>query len=73
MIVGRRRLTPYLLLIPGMIWLAIFYLVPLVQLAAVSLQSPFPGFPGYYYRDWNIGNYGTALSSFSGHFLRSLL
>ena len=69
----RRALTPYLLLIPGMAWLAIFFVVPLVQLASVSLQSPFPGYPGYYYRDLNLGNYATALSSFSGHFGRSLL
>ena len=68
-----RRLTPYLLLIPGLGWLAVFFIIPLVQLAAVSLQSGFPGYPGYYYRDVNAGNYLTALSDFAGHFGRSLL
>jgi spermidine/putrescine transport system permease protein len=71
--VNRRRLTPYLLLIPGLGWLLIFFIIPLVQLGAVSLQSGFPGFPGYYYRDVNVGNYLTALSDFGGHFGRSIL
>jgi spermidine/putrescine transport system permease protein len=71
--VNGRRLTPYLLLIPGLGWLAVFFIIPLVQLAAVSLQSGFPGYPGYYYRDVNVGNYATALSEFAGHFGRSIL
>jgi spermidine/putrescine transport system permease protein len=71
--VNRRRLTPYLLLIPGLGWLLVFFIVPLVQLGAVSLQSGFPGYPGYYYRDVNIGNYATALTEFAGHFGRSIL
>ncbi len=66
-------MTPYLLLIPGMLWLAFFFVVPLVQLASVSLQSGFPGFPGYYYRDVNFGNYATALTDYAGHFGRSML
>ena len=68
-----RRLAPYLLLIPGLAWLTIFFIIPLVQLGAVSLQSGFPGFPGYYYRDVNVGNYATALSEFGAHFGRSIL
>jgi len=71
---GRSRsLTAYLLLLPGGLWLIVFFVVPLAQLFAVSLQSGFPGYPGYYYRDVNFGTYGTALSEFAGHFGRSLL
>ncbi|SDO73844.1 spermidine/putrescine transport system permease protein [Pedococcus dokdonensis] len=71
---GRKRsLTAYLLLIPGGLWLLVFFVFPLVQLFTVSLQSGFPGFPGYYYRDVNVANYGTALTDFAGHFGRSLL
>ena len=69
----RRRFTPYLLLLPGLVWLGLFFVVPLVQLGAVSLQSGFPGYPGYYYRDVNLANYGSALSDFAGHFGRSFL
>ena len=68
-----RRLAPYLLLIPGLAWLTIFFIIPLVQLGAVSLQSGFPGFPGYYYRDVNVGNYASALTEFGAHFGRSIL
>jgi spermidine/putrescine transport system permease protein len=70
----RKRPWPaYLLLLPGGIWLLLFFVVPLVQLFTVSLQSGFPGYPGYYYRDVNFGNYVTALTDFSAHFGRSLL
>jgi spermidine/putrescine transport system permease protein len=71
--VKSRRLAPYLLLIPGLAWLTIFFIIPLVQLGAVSLQSGFPGFPGYYYRDVNVGNYASALTEFGAHFGRSIL
>jgi spermidine/putrescine transport system permease protein len=71
--VRSRRLAPYLLLIPGLAWLTIFFIIPLVQLGAVSLQSGFPGFPGYYYRDVNVGNYASALTEFGAHFGRSIL
>ena len=70
---GGRRLTPYLLLIPGLAWLVVFFVVPMVQLALVSLQSDYPGFPGYYYLDVNVGNYARALTEFGWHFGRSLL
>ncbi len=70
---GRKRSrTAYLLLLPGGLWLLVFFVLPLVQLFTVSLQSGFPGFPGYYYRDVNGGNYLTALTDFAGHFGRSL-
>ena len=68
-----RSLTPYLLLIPGVLWLSVFFVWPMVQLFLVSLQSGYPGFPGYYYQDVNIGNYGRALTEFGWHFGRSLL
>ena len=47
----QRSWTAYLLMLPGVLWLGVFFLLPLVQLASVSLQSRYPGFPGYYYRD----------------------
>ncbi|HET7477354.1 MAG TPA: ABC transporter permease [Dermatophilaceae bacterium] len=69
----RPRWAAYLLLLPGMLWLGLFFVVPLVQLAAVSLQSGYPGYPGYYYQDVNLANYAVALSDFAAHFGRSLL
>jgi spermidine/putrescine transport system permease protein len=40
-----RGLTPYILLGPGLAWLAIFFLVPLAFLGYQSLQSG--AFPNY--------------------------
>ena len=52
-----RKWTPYLLLLPGLVWLLVFFVFPLAQLGATSLQSQFPGYPGYYYRDLNFSNF----------------
>ena len=35
----RSRLAPYLLILPGGLWLAIFFLVPMVAMVSVSLQT----------------------------------
>ena len=70
---ARRSRTAYLLLLPGVLWLGVFFLLPLVQLAAVSVQSRYPGFPGYYYRDVNLGSYASALTDYAPHFGRSFL
>ena len=69
----KRSWTAYLLLLPGVLWLGVFFVLPLVQLAAVSLQSRYPGFPGYYYRDLNFANYASALTDYAPHFARSFL
>jgi spermidine/putrescine transport system permease protein len=68
-----RSWVPYLLLLPGALWLLVFFVVPLIQLFSVSLQSQFPGYPGYYYRDLNFGNYVTAITEFAPQFGRSFL
>ncbi|GAB76535.1 spermidine/putrescine transport system permease protein [Austwickia chelonae] len=67
-----RSLWPgWILLLPGLLWLAVFFVFPLVQLGSVSLQSAYPGHPGYYYRDVNVGNYVEAWGQFAGHLGRS--
>ena len=67
-----RRWVPYLLLLPGRrCGSFVFFIVPLVQLFTVSLQSQFPGYPGFYYRDVNFGNYASALTDFAPQFFRS--
>src|SRR6266540_994297 len=63
-------LTPYLLLAPGLGWLAIFFLLPLGFLAYQSLQSG--SFDLGYAFDWASGNYWDALRNYRGHFVRSL-
>jgi spermidine/putrescine transport system permease protein len=65
-----RNLTPYLLLAPGLLYLALFFLVPLGFLAYQSLQSG--NFDVGYAFDWAWGNYWDAIQNYRGHFIRSL-
>jgi spermidine/putrescine transport system permease protein len=66
-----RGLTPYLLLAPGLVWLAIFFLVPLGFLAYQSLQSG--TFDLGYSFDWAWGNYWDAIDRYHNWIFRSLL
>jgi len=64
-----RGLTPYLLLAPGMLFLGVFFLVPLGFLAYQSLESGSIDF-GYHFT-WAWGNYWDAIRHYHGHFVRS--
>jgi spermidine/putrescine transport system permease protein len=57
----RRRLAPYLLVAPGILWLLAFFVAPLVILASTSLGQ---GHAWY-------GTYAMALGRYGPHFLRS--
>jgi spermidine/putrescine transport system permease protein len=65
-----RWLTPYLLLGPGLAWLAVFFIVPLFYLGYTSLQAG-DLFSGYTFQ-WAWGNYSDAFTLYRDHFLRSL-
>ena len=64
-----RGLTPYLLLAPGVLWLSIFFVVPLGFLAYQSLETGSIDF-GYHFT-WAWGNYWDAIRHYRGHFVRS--
>jgi spermidine/putrescine transport system permease protein len=66
-----RGLTPYLLLTPGIVWLAVFFLVPLGFLAHQSLESG--NFAVGYAFSWAWGNYWDALRQYHAWLFRSLL
>ncbi|HEX5469689.1 MAG TPA: ABC transporter permease [Gaiellaceae bacterium] len=66
----RRWLTPYLLLLPGLIWLALFFVVPMYYLGKTSLDSG-DVFSGYTFT-WAWDNYKDAFTLYRGHFIRSL-
>lgn len=66
----RRRLVPYLLLLPGSLWLIAFYVVPMVRLFGVSLQSG--NFPPYQFT-WEWSNYARLWTDFLPHLQRSVL
>jgi spermidine/putrescine transport system permease protein len=66
-----RWLTPYLLLAPGLVWLAIFFLAPLGFLAYQSLQSGSFDF-GYTF-SWDWSNYWDAISTYKVFLVRSFV
>jgi spermidine/putrescine transport system permease protein len=65
-----RGLVPYLLLAPGLAWLALFFLVPTYYLANTSLQSGSLDV-GYAFT-WAWDNYTHAISTYHEQFVRSL-
>jgi spermidine/putrescine transport system permease protein len=65
-----RGLTPYLLLGPGVLWLALFFIVPLGYLAYQSLQSGNVDF-GFAFT-WAWGNYWHAVRDYRTQFFRSI-
>jgi spermidine/putrescine transport system permease protein len=67
----RRRLTPWLFLGPGLLWLIVFFAIPLANQANVSLQSGDPE-TGYAF-NWAFGTYSDAISEYSEQFTRSIL
>jgi spermidine/putrescine transport system permease protein len=64
----RRRLIPYGLLGPGILWLILFFVVPLYFMGRLSLESGL--FPEFHF-DWNFSNYSDALSAYGTQFFRA--
>jgi spermidine/putrescine transport system permease protein len=67
----RRRLLPWLFLGPGLLWLLIFFLYPLLNQAAVSLMSGNP--EQGYDLTWTFSNYTDAISTYKEQFGRSIV
>jgi spermidine/putrescine transport system permease protein len=66
----RRRTTPYLLLAPGLAWLALFFVVPMYYLLNTSLQTGSLDV-GYTF-NWAWHNYKDALTLYQDQFVRSI-
>jgi spermidine/putrescine transport system permease protein len=62
--------TPYLLLLPGIAWLAVFFLLPLAFLGYQSLQS---GSLGNYSFTWEFSNYTEAFTDYRPQLGRSVM
>ncbi len=68
----RSKIAPYLMILPALAYLAIFFVVPLFSLARTSLSSS----GGSVYLptlefDWNFGNFGKAFQLYQDQILRS--
>jgi spermidine/putrescine transport system permease protein len=67
----RRKLLPWLFLGPGLLWLLIFFLYPLLNQASVSLMSGNP--EQGYTLTWAFHTYWDAISTYKEQFGRSIL
>jgi len=65
----RRSGLPYLLLLPGLGWLLVFFAIPLAYMAFESLKTG--TFDTGFTFDWEFSNYSDAISEFKEQFLRS--
>ena len=69
---GRQLRTALLLLLPGLLWLGIFFVVPIFTLLGTSTQTPGPsGLPGEFVQTFHLANYWNAISDYKEQFLRS--
>jgi len=69
----RARVAPYALLSPGMLWLTLFFLVPLLTLARMSLSTKTSRFDFDPDFTWDFGVYADAISTYSSQLLRSFV
>ena len=65
-----RGATPYLLLAPGILWLAIFFLIPLGFLGYESLQSGL--FPNFEFT-WEFSNFSNGVRDYHEQIVRSFM
>jgi spermidine/putrescine transport system permease protein len=61
----------YLLLLPGLLWLVIFFVVPTVQLVMTGLYDPNGSLDTGYAMTWSFSNYWNVLVQYQEQFLRS--
>jgi spermidine/putrescine transport system permease protein len=65
------RFAPYGLISPGLLWLILFFLVPLWTLLRIALSTkPNPYLPDYELT-WEVGNFSDAVSRFRPELVRS--
>jgi spermidine/putrescine transport system permease protein len=68
---GRRRLTPYFLLGPGIAWLIVFFVIPMYFMGRLSLYSGTLE-TGFSF-NWDWANFSDSLTLYDEQFLRSFI
>jgi spermidine/putrescine transport system permease protein len=63
--------TGYLLLLPAILWLLVFFAIPTIQLVATSLYDPAGSLETGYAMAWEFGNYADVVSTYSTQIWRS--
>ncbi|MFF8865799.1 ABC transporter permease [Streptomyces sp. NPDC015139] len=66
----RGRLTPYWLLLPGLLWLIVFFALPMIYQASTSVQTG--SLEDGYKVTWHFATYWDALAEYWPQFLRSV-
>ncbi|WP_067568053.1 ABC transporter permease [Nocardia acidivorans] len=69
---GKRGLTPYLLLAPGIIFLLVFFAVPTVQLLAASMYDRTGSIETGYAQTFSLDNFSYAWNLYQPQIFRSL-
>src|SRR3954453_9112180 len=64
----RRRIVPYFLLGPGILWMILFFVVPMYFMGRLSLDRGI--FPAFRF-DWNFSNYTDTLTEDDTQFVRA--
>ncbi|WP_329015678.1 ABC transporter permease [Streptomyces sp. NBC_01601] len=68
---GRGRFSPYWLLLPGILWLIVFFALPMVYQASTSVQTG--SLEQGYKVTWHFATYWHALAEYWPQFVRSVL
>ncbi|MFJ8585506.1 ABC transporter permease [Streptomyces sp. NPDC093595] len=68
---ARKRLVPYWLLLPGILWLLVFFALPMVYQASTSVQTG--SLEKGFQVTWHFATYWEALAEYWPQFVRSLL
>jgi spermidine/putrescine transport system permease protein len=67
----RSKIAPYLMVLPALVYLGIFFVVPFFTLARASLSSRGSGFMPTLTFGWDVGNYLDAFSVYRDQIIRS--
>jgi spermidine/putrescine transport system permease protein len=67
-----RRLTGYWLILPGALWLGLFFVVPFYSLIGTSLYDPSGSVLTGYEMTWHVANFVDAIGEYKAQLLRSL-
>ncbi len=67
----RRGIAGYLLMVPGSVWLLLFFLVPTFTLVASSLYDPAGSIATGYPMAWAFSNYTEMINAYGATFVRS--
>jgi spermidine/putrescine transport system permease protein len=69
---AKRKLTGYWLILPGAVWLGLFFVVPFFSLISASLYDPSGSVETGYSVTWHIQNFADAFDQYKGTLWRSL-